>query len=758
MSVLIPGGFTVLPEEKPTYICDDPRTSFMEEMESHGYSGLSVIPTIGKIERVVAPGDKRGKKNGWYWYNEFTDDFKPGALIGFGVFGDWKLSSKITWSSKRRNSMSSIEQARLDEQIKTAKIAREVALIETRKAAATKAQAIWEAAIEAPAEHPYLKAKGIEPHGVRVSRGSIVIPVTRNGTIMSLQFVGVDGGKKFLSGGEVKGCSYVIGAPTDTVYVVEGFATGATIHEATGDRVYVAFNAGNLMESTSAAKDENPDTYIVIAADDDHKTDDNPGRDKADAASNMLRCKVIYPNVEGDDTDFNDMARREGIEAVKALLATKPKVYDAAALLNILPDELLSPVGVLGDIVAYYNQTARVQQPGFSVQTSLAIVSVILARSYATNKNNWSSLYLLNIADSGRGKEHARDVIDKILEAADLGHLIAGGGYTSQGAVVSTLLRKPKHITVIDEFGRYLEASNSKNSNQMQHEANTKLMEVIGQCGGIVRPPSYSTMTLTKEKADDITNRICVHPGLTLMCMTTPKVFFRNISLRSIEDGFLGRFIVQYSDIIRKEKSDPTPIEVPTNILNWIKAVITRCGEDIGIPGLPADAPEPIIIPISQAAKSVVAEFDRYIIKLANKLDVLGLAEICGRSAEMAAKVSLIVALSENPAAGNISEAHMTWSVAYVKHALDAIVFAIKDEISGSPFDAAKKAVLRALREQGQRGTTWSEMQKQPPFSHHRPKDLTEILDALTLAELIMFDRVNTGGRGRPRQAYIATG
>ncbi|MCZ6772065.1 MAG: toprim domain-containing protein [Proteobacteria bacterium] len=304
---------------------DDPRAAFIDEMRSHGFEPPP-YPAIEKLDRMPAPGDKPGKKSGWYRYVEFPDDSCEGGVIAIGVFGSWKGNpEKVVWSSKRRDAMSPVAQVRLEEKIKAAKIAHDLALKEARKAAAQRAEEIWEQTDPAPKSHPYLKDKGIKPHGIHVSRGNLVVAVMDGDQIASLQFIGINGKKKFLSGGRVKGCSYRIGEKyTDTVYVDEGFATGATLHEITGDVCYVAFTAGNLLAVGHAVRARHRGARLIIAGDDDHATDGNPGRAKAGAAANALRCKVVFPELgEGagpDDTDFNDMARLYGAEAVKRVL------------------------------------------------------------------------------------------------------------------------------------------------------------------------------------------------------------------------------------------------------------------------------------------------------------------------------------------------------------------------------------------------------------------------------------------------------
>jgi putative DNA primase/helicase len=154
--------------------------------------------------------------------------------------------------------------------------------------------------------HPYLMAKGIKAHGARLifadaaRRGApnlspeltgllLVIPMMADGKLQCLQFITADGVKRPLTGGRKKGCYCPItkdkSKPDGTLCIAEGFATGASIHEATGYAVAVAFDAGNLLPVAQALRAKFPDIRLVLCADDDWRTDGNPGLTKAQEAA-----------------------------------------------------------------------------------------------------------------------------------------------------------------------------------------------------------------------------------------------------------------------------------------------------------------------------------------------------------------------------------------------------------------------------------------------------------------------------------------
>lgn len=209
--------------------------------------------------------------------------------------------------------------------------------------AAQTAAARWQAATQATG-HPYLSAKGVQAHGVQAEGEALLIPMRdMAGTLHSLQVIAPEGGKRFQSGGRVKGCYHAIGKPQGkpvTVILCEGYATGASIHEATRHAVAVAFNAGNLLDVAQALRSKYPALKIILAADDDWQTEGNPGRTKATEAARAVGGFLAVPRFPADRpdkaTDFNDLHALVGLEAVKAGIDAAAKVEAAGAVFQVL--------------------------------------------------------------------------------------------------------------------------------------------------------------------------------------------------------------------------------------------------------------------------------------------------------------------------------------------------------------------------------------------------------------------------------------
>jgi len=149
-------------------------------------------------------------------------------------------------------------------------------------------------------------------------------------TLHGLQFISPDGSKKFKTGTNKVGHFFQIDGSGNEIVICEGYATGATIYQATGRTVFVAFDSGNIMSVAQNIRSAYPNGEIVVAADDDFATPGNPGLTKATEAAraiNGLLAVPVFSESRGPkDSDFNDFARLAGLEVVRTCIegATRP--------------------------------------------------------------------------------------------------------------------------------------------------------------------------------------------------------------------------------------------------------------------------------------------------------------------------------------------------------------------------------------------------------------------------------------------------
>lgn len=308
-------------------------SAFQSAIRAAGLSAPALIAD-GQLHRFHIEGDRRSHKNGWYVL--FADGVPAGA------FGCWKRAVHESWCIKEGSSFSDAERESFRHRMEEARRLREQKEQAIRKGAAARAQTLWARARPADPRHPYLIAKRVAPYGIRQAGEMLIVPVTSEGDIVGLQFIAANGDKCFLKGTPKRGRYHPIGSPDGRVIVAEGYATAATLHEATGIAVAVAFDAYNLLPVAEALRAQFPAAEILVAGDNDRRTNGNPGAVRAAAAAKAVGGRTVAPEFAPDEkgTDWNDVAANRGLEAVAAAVAPnfRPR---AIRLGDVPPDQPL---------------------------------------------------------------------------------------------------------------------------------------------------------------------------------------------------------------------------------------------------------------------------------------------------------------------------------------------------------------------------------------------------------------------------------
>jgi len=229
-----------------------------------------------------------------------------------GVFGDYSTGLKEVWHLGDEISLAVACSAR--QQINEAQKRYKKERHQTHKKAAKIANDRWNKAVSV-ISHPYLTKKKVLPLGIRQEGKNLIIPIYVNDVIASIQTITQEGEKRFQKHGQIAAGFYPIGKPKKTLYICEGFATGASIHMQTKHAVAVAFNSGNLLPVAETLKAKHPEFIFIIAADNDVDTEGNPGLSKAREAALSIGARLIYPNFSDEQfigTDFNDYLTQGG--------------------------------------------------------------------------------------------------------------------------------------------------------------------------------------------------------------------------------------------------------------------------------------------------------------------------------------------------------------------------------------------------------------------------------------------------------------
>jgi putative DNA primase/helicase len=263
--------------------------ALLDAMRAAGLEPVKDLKLVdGKLERYRVVGDKAGSCNGWAVLHQ-----RPHRAA---AFGSWKTGESHTWHEAKPSTLDPAARAELQRQLRAMQQARAEEEGKVRAEAAAKAARLWEKAKPATDGHAYLQAKQVRAYGIRQLREMLVIPARDEaGRLHTLQFISPDGAKRFLTGGRIRGCYAAIGRPADVLLVCEGYATAATLFQATGHAAAAAFSAGNLEPVARALRAKFPRLALVLAADNDHATPGNPGLTAALAAARAVGGRVAVP-------------------------------------------------------------------------------------------------------------------------------------------------------------------------------------------------------------------------------------------------------------------------------------------------------------------------------------------------------------------------------------------------------------------------------------------------------------------------------
>lgn len=396
---------------------------FIQAMIDSGISNPpnQIIPD-GKIHRFSVSNNPK-KRPGWYVYHDVE--------FPYGAFGDYSKCIEGKWSSKNeKHCLRSVRQNAMPPAKNINCEPKQQQEFQRQTKAALKARNLWLEAIDITCtKNSYLARKGIKPYAIKQSDSALIVPMYKDNEIQSIQYIYSNGTKKFMTGGVTSGCHLYLGNLNDLIYLCEGYATGASIHEATDQCVVIAFSAANLIKVASEVRKKYPDIRIVICADLDKS---KAGEIAALKTAEQYNCEVILPDFgeskSDEDTDFNDVHLKLGIEKLKLMIESAKSIFSkGTTTLNLnsesnfiwdKPSDLITkaqatpyPIESMPtDLRRAIEEVVDFVQCPISLAASSALSALSLSCQHLANVKRAESLispvslYFLAIAESGERK------------------------------------------------------------------------------------------------------------------------------------------------------------------------------------------------------------------------------------------------------------------------------------------------------------------------------------------------------------------
>lgn len=292
------------------------------------------------LDEVIGRAIKLHKSAGWYeglcpFHNEnspslkFKETDEHWHCFGCGAHGDViDFVSKIdhitaTEAIAKLTGGQSVELSESDRKKRQEWLeAQDKLAAEQRRIAIDNATKRWDRAKPVDGPNGYLDRKQIAPYGTRAEGENLLVPMWDSaGDLVNVQVIPPRDGatKLFQASCPTVGARFYIGIGFGRVIICEGFATGASVYEATGDKVVVAFSQGqveNIAREMIAAG-----VSVVIAA-------DRKAFEAMDRLGATLGVPVVVPPVLAKGDDFNDQMVEQGVDAVAATFRQGLIEYD----------------------------------------------------------------------------------------------------------------------------------------------------------------------------------------------------------------------------------------------------------------------------------------------------------------------------------------------------------------------------------------------------------------------------------------------
>ncbi|MCL7405922.1 DUF3987 domain-containing protein [Paradonghicola geojensis] len=427
------------------------------------------------------------------------------------------------------------------------------------------------------------------------------------------------------------------------------------------------------------------------------------------------------------------------------LLARLDAPSETEAKLDTSAFSLSLPDGLVGDLTGYMLATARRPQPLLSLGASLCAIGALMGRNYRTESNLRSNLYVVGIADSGSGKNHAREIINETFFEAGLAHHLGGNKIASGAGLLTALHRQPATLFQIDEFGMFLSAAaDRKRSPRHITEILDNMTELYTSAGGVFLGAEYANRDGSNERRDINQPCLCVYGT------TTPLHFWGALQGANVVDGSLARFLILPSDEDYPDENITVGIrQAPPALINGLQLIAVAGGGKTGnLMGKTADQNtpmNPMIVPMTEEARARFRELSVALTEELRAAAGTAFTAILARIGENALKLALIVAVGRSPVSPEIDLSAADWAISFVRHYAQRTMEAVERHVADTETEAHLKRLKEIIRASGAKGISKSEITRSSQWLKSRDRD--EILLTLIESGDITTGMRDTGGR-----------
>lgn len=406
-------------------------------------------------------------------------------------------------------------------------------------------------------------------------------------------------------------------------------------------------------------------------------------------------------------------------------------------------EALTSPPGLVGELIDWMESSSDRPNRALLLGAALTLVGTIAGRRFASPTNLRTNSYIVTLAPSGHGKDHALSQTKLLVEAAGLDRFVGPARIMSASALRRLIKREPAVACFIDEFGGFMHQIHDKRGGLHNTMIRNDMMEVFSSAGSFFAGSEYANEEAIKIYA----------PNFSVSGTSTPAQFWASLTSMSSVDGLLARMIV--IDVAGAKPARRTPPvnrrDVPSSLVTALHQLADAGSTSGNLAKIRGGAPEPHVAPLDADGEDVLARFTAELDATEGTADEEALPFI-NRAREHAIKLALTVAIGVDPAAPVIDGAVMDWACRLARLSMSTLIRESADRIADNDRAAAVNRVYGLIKSAGKEGITEGRIGNRAKGIDARMR--SQILNDLQMGGKVVFLKV-AGTGGRPSERYF---
>lgn len=378
-----------------------------------------------------------------------------------------------------------------------------------------------------------------------------------------------------------------------------------------------------------------------------------------------------------------EMARDVDLEAGRKLVTNMIQQQAAPS------SGLDYPAGVVGDIAKFIFDFAPRPVKEIAIAGALSFMAGLVGRHYNIGGTGLN-LYVVMLAETGRGKEAAPDGIEALVTAVrqtmpTIDQFMGPGQIASGQALTRALDKSPSFLSPLGEFGHLLRRVTDARASQADVVLRQMLLALFSKSGKgkMLRGTAYSDV---EKNTKDV-----MSPAFSFLGDTTPEAYYGCFTSGLVSEGLIPRFLSITYDGPRVPMNESRLTVPPQALVDRITAIVSSVLNMMQSNNF-------CEITWTLTTTDMDKQFNQYCDDKINESGANAIAEVWNRAHLKARRIAAILAVGRNHLAPVIHEDDYAWAVKVVKADIETLSHKVSTGDVGNGETRRLPEVERAIK------------------------------------------------------------